>query len=36
MKTKTKVIIGKLVRICPSKRHAWYQSNVGIIRKPIN
>lgn len=27
--------IGKLVRITPGGRHGWYESNVGLIRKPI-
>lgn len=27
--------IGKLIRPCPGRRHAWYQSSVGPIRKPI-
>lgn len=35
MKTKTKVVLGKLVKLCPGKRHGWYESNVGIIRKPV-
>lgn len=30
------VRIGKLISVCPGKRHAWYESNVGIIRKPVN
>lgn len=35
-KNKVTVKIGKIVKICPCKRHAWYESNVGIIRKPYN
>ena len=34
--TKPKAIIGKLIKICPQKRHAWFESNVGPIRKSIN
>jgi hypothetical protein len=33
-KEKVQVVIGKLIRVCPGKRHAWYESNVGNIRKP--
>ena len=22
-------------RICPGKRHAWYDTDIGLIRKPI-
>ena len=29
-----KVTIGKLIRVCPSGRHAWFESNVGPVRKP--
>lgn len=29
-----KVKVGALVRVCPGNRHAWYESNVGFIRKP--
>lgn len=32
---KVKVEIGELVKVCSSKRHGWYNSNVGLIRKPI-
>ncbi len=35
MKKKIKVVLGKLVKICAGKHHAWYESNVGLIRKPI-
>ena len=30
---KEKVVIGQLISICPGKRHAWFESNVGKIRK---
>lgn len=30
-----KVRIGKLIRVTPGKRHAWYESSVGPIRKQI-
>jgi hypothetical protein len=32
---KKRVILGKLIKITSGRRHAWYDSNVGIIRKPI-
>ncbi len=33
---KKKVTIKKSsAKICPGGRHAWYESNVGIIRKPL-
>ncbi len=35
MKPKIPVVLGPLVKLCPGKRHGWYQSNVGVIRKPI-
>ena len=25
---------GKMIRICPGKRHAWFESAVGPVRKP--
>ena len=31
---KETVVVGKLISITPGKRHAWYESNVGNIRKP--
>ena len=32
---KVKVEVYEMVRMCAGGRHAWYNSNVGIIRKPI-
>ena len=33
---KVKVIVGKFIRYCSGVQHqAWYESNVGVIRKPI-
>jgi hypothetical protein len=34
-RTRTAVQIGAMVRLCPGGNHAWYDSNVGMIRKPI-
>lgn len=33
---KIKVVVGKLIKPCPGKRHGWFESNVGRIRKPIS
>ena len=33
IKVKEKAVIGKLISICAGKRHAWFESNVGKIRK---
>lgn len=30
-----KIKVGKLIRVTPGKRHAYYESNIGEIRKPI-
>jgi len=35
MKKKIKVVIGKIIKKTPGGHHAWYESNVGKIRKPI-
>jgi hypothetical protein len=32
---RRKAIVGSLIRVCPGRMHAWYESNVGPIRKPI-
>ncbi len=29
------VRIYDVVRMCPGGRHAWVESNVGVIRKPL-
>lgn len=31
---KKKVAIRFLITVCAGGRHAWFDSNVGIIRKP--
>lgn len=33
---RKKVSLTGVVRVCPGGRHAWFASNVGVIRKPIN
>lgn len=27
--------LGELVKITSGKRHGWYKSNVGLVRKPL-
>lgn len=29
-----RITMGHLVRVCPGKRHAWFESSVGLVRKP--
>jgi len=29
-------VSGTYVRTCPGARHAWFQSRIGLIRKPLN
>lgn len=41
LRAVTKVITEKmtiydLVRVCPGGRHAWYNSSIGLVRKPYN
>ena len=31
---RTSPILGRLLEICPGRRHAWFDSTVGRIRKP--
>ena len=33
---KKQVVIGKMIRMCPGGRHAWFESNVGPVRKQYN
>lgn len=32
---KENVVVGEMIRVCKGGKHAWYNSNVGVIRKPI-
>ncbi|MFA5312469.1 MAG: hypothetical protein WC375_04000 [Methanomassiliicoccales archaeon] len=32
---KSKAVLGNLIKICSGKRHAWYESNFGPVRKPV-
>lgn len=32
---KIKIKVGKLVKVTSGKRHGWYESNIGLIRKPL-
>ena len=34
-KVAQKVVIGKLVKVTPNGRHGWYETNIGLIKKPI-
>lgn len=29
------VVLGAMVRMCPGNKHAWFESNIGLIRKPV-
>ena len=29
------IIALSVIRVCPGRRHAWIDSNVGVIRKPV-
>jgi len=33
-KAKSKVALGNLIRVCPCKNHAWFESSAGPVRKP--
>ena len=35
MSKKSKLRIGKLVKLCPGKRHGWYDTAIGLVRKPL-
>lgn len=35
MKHKT-LKIGKLIKVTPGQRHAWFESNIGSVRKPVS
>lgn len=26
--------LGSVIRVCPGRRHAWFESNIGPVRKP--
>lgn len=32
---RVKVKVGELVKMCPGGKHAWYNTDIGLIRKPI-
>lgn len=27
--------IGQMIRLCPGRRHAWFESDCGSVRKPV-
>jgi hypothetical protein len=33
--SKMQIVIESPVRVCPGRRHAWFNSNAGLVRKPI-
>ena len=33
---KPQAKLGDMIRMCPGKRHAWFESEFGSIRKPIH
>jgi len=33
---KIEVVVGEVIRLCPGGRHAWFSSNVGPVRKPVD
>lgn len=34
-RTWSKIEIGKLIKVCLGKRHAWFETKIGPVRKPI-
>jgi hypothetical protein len=34
-KKKEEAVVGRLVEVTSGGSHGWYESNVGLIRKPI-
>lgn len=32
---QSRITLGAMIRICPGKRQAWFESNVGPVRKPL-
>ena len=32
--TKASPAIGKLIKVCPGGKHAWYETGIGKVRKP--
>ena len=32
---ESRVVLGPMIRLCPGSHHAWYESNIGPVRKPI-
>lgn len=35
-RSRSRVSVTSIVRVCSGGRHAWFESNVGLVRKPIN
>jgi len=34
-KPRSSVVLGARIRTCPGGRHAWFESSVGHVRKPV-
>ena len=34
-RSKSRVSLGKMLRLCPGGRHAWFESNCGPVRKQV-
>jgi len=34
-RSKPKAQLYELVRVCPGGRHAWFDSNIGLVRKQV-
>lgn len=32
---KKQVVVGRMIKLTPGGRHAWYEINVGKVRKPL-
>jgi len=35
VRVRSAVVLGRMIRVCPGRRHAWFESSMGMIRKPI-
>ena len=35
-KVRSSARIGEMLKVCPGRRHAWFNSSAGVVRKPIH